>query len=51
MSRLLGRHFSEAEVGEVVALVNQLFSRSRIGATPAAGASAGLSAAARKRLH
>lgn len=51
MSRLLGRHFSEAEVGEVVALVNQLFSRSRTGTAPAAGAPAGLSAAARKRLH
>ena len=52
MSRLLGRHFTEAEIGEVVSLVNQLFTRSRGGSgTTSSTTSAHLSASARKRLH
>ena len=52
MSRLLGRHFTETEIGEVVTLVNQLFTRSRGGAgASGVSASTGLSASARKRLH
>ena len=52
MSRLLGRHFTEAEIGEVVSLVNQLFTRTRGGTgTTSATSSSGLSASARKRLH
>jgi hypothetical protein len=51
MSRLLGRHFTEAEIGEVVTLVNQLFTRSRGAGTSSISSSAGLSASARKRLH
>ena len=50
MSRLLGRHFTETEIGEVVTLVNQLFTRSRGGAgASGVSASTGLSASARKR--
>lgn len=52
MSRLLGRHFTEAEIGEVVSLVNQLFTRSRSGPNASSiSSSANLSASARKRLH
>jgi hypothetical protein len=51
MSRLLGRHFTEAEIGEVVTLVNQLFTRTRGTGTAGVSSSASLSASARKRLH
>jgi hypothetical protein len=51
MSRLLGRHFTEAEIGEVVTLVNQLFTRTRSTGTSSVSSSASLSASARKRLH
>lgn len=53
VTQLLGRHFGEAEIGEVLAVVNQLFSR-----TPSAGTreitptiQPTLTPASRRRLH
>lgn len=52
MTHLLGRHFAEAEIGEVITVVNQLFSRGPTGgkseSTPLQPA---LSPANRRRLH
>ena len=56
VSSLLARHFSEAEIGEVAALVNQLFERNwaeKTGDTHSDSATAprGLTPAQRRRLH
>ena len=56
VSDLLARHFSEAEIGEVAALVNQLFERNwseKTGSGQSGSTSAphGLTPAQRRRLH
>lgn len=56
VSGLLARHFSEAEIGEVAALVNQLFERSwaeQAGDTQSGSSTTprGLTPAQRRRLH
>ena len=56
VSGLLARHFSEAEIGEVAALVNQLFERNWVESTGEAQSGGnstlrGLTPAQRRRLH
>lgn len=56
VSGLLARHFTEAEIGEVAALVNQLFERNWAEKTGSAQSSSttaprGLTPAQRRRLH
>ena len=56
VSSMLARHFTEAEIGEVAALVNQLFERNWIakGGSGQSGSSTsprGLTPAQRRRLH
>ena len=56
VSGLLSRHFTEAEIGEVSALVNQLFERNwaeKTGGTQSGSSAAprGLTPAQRRRLH
>ena len=56
VSGMLARHFTEAEIGEVAALVNQLFERnwtekSGSGQTGSSTAPRGLTPAQRRRLH
>ena len=56
MSSMLARHFTEAEIGEVAALVNQLFERnwsekSGGGQSGSTGTARGLTPAQRRRLH
>ena len=56
VSGLLARHFTEAQIGEVAALVNQLFERNwseKTGDTQSGSATAprGLTPAQRRRLH
>jgi hypothetical protein len=55
VSGTLARHFSEAEIGEVVALVNQMFERNWAertgGDTTTTSAARGLTPAQRRRLH
>ena len=56
VSGMLARQFTEAEIGEVTALINQLFERnwskqSGDGQSDSAGAPRGLTPAQRRRLH
>lgn len=56
VSGMLARHFTEGEIGEVAALVNQLFERNwteKSGSTQSGSAAAprGLTPAQRRRLH
>jgi len=53
VSHLLSRQFGEEEIGEVVALINQLFSRTRPGAMGETPASPHfiMAPSNRRRLH
>ncbi len=54
VSSVLARHFSEAEIGEVAALVNQLFERNwaeKSGDAHSTSSPRGLTPAQRRRLH
>jgi phenylpyruvate tautomerase PptA (4-oxalocrotonate tautomerase family) len=52
VTQLLGRHFGEAEIGEVITIVNQLFNRGPVGAKgDSPSAQPALSPANRRRLH
>jgi hypothetical protein len=51
ISALLGRHFGEAEIGEVVALVNQLFARGGADESRVRAPSRPAPATGKKHLH